>query len=186
MAKLTDRQRANILAKWHTGEYTKTELAKQYKISITMIGKIVGKEEPNNSHIVEAGVLFENAKKFNKSLTEISAIDNAIKSRYERSQRTEEFIKKVDDLQFDLLEGIKTLLNKGTISKPIKLKNGDFDVVEHIEHDLTPQDLHTMIKAVDDAAQTVGVSAKVKESININNANNQQTIIDKDIQVIWK
>lgn len=30
MAKLSDRQKKNILAKWHTGEYSKTDLAKLY------------------------------------------------------------------------------------------------------------------------------------------------------------
>lgn len=41
MAKLSDRQKKNILAKWHTGEYSKSDLAKLYKVDESMIRKML-------------------------------------------------------------------------------------------------------------------------------------------------
>jgi uncharacterized LabA/DUF88 family protein len=41
MAKLSDRQKKNILAKWHTGEYSKTDLAKLYKVDESMVRKML-------------------------------------------------------------------------------------------------------------------------------------------------
>ncbi len=81
MAKISDRQKSNIIAKWDTGEYTKTSLAKLYKTSESNIRKIVGKEEPRNSHLVEAGVMLETLKKCENNANEIQAIDSAIKQR---------------------------------------------------------------------------------------------------------
>lgn len=49
MAKLTDRQKNNIIAKWNTGSYTKTQLAKFYKVDESTIRKVInGKTKIKN------------------------------------------------------------------------------------------------------------------------------------------
>lgn len=177
MAKLTDRQRNNILAKWHTGQFTKVQLAKMYKVDEKTIRLITDKQEPKNANIVEAGVILEMVKNSDKNPIEIQMINNAIKSGYDRLSKADEYKKKVDDIQLDLLDGIRTLLEKGTISRPMKLKNGDFDVIEQVEHDFTPNDYKTLINAVDDAAKTIGAVDRGSGKIEVNNANNQQNVI---------
>jgi len=59
VAKLTDRQKNNILAKWNTGSYTKTQLAKTYKVSEKIIRNLVGntKTKKGNIYIIQAGNL---------------------------------------------------------------------------------------------------------------------------------
>ena len=71
MAKLKDRQRKNIKAKWNTGQYTKTQLAKTYKVDEKVIRNLVGKENPKNADIVEASVMLEGDKKALKNPIEV-------------------------------------------------------------------------------------------------------------------
>ena len=63
MAKLTDRQKVNIQSKWDTGNYTKSELAKQYRVDEKTIRKIVGTDDPKNVDIVKAQTELEFLKK---------------------------------------------------------------------------------------------------------------------------
>lgn len=177
MAKLTDRQRNNILAKWHTGQFTKMELAKAYKVDHKTIRDVIGKEQPQNADVVEAGILLEVAKNSHKTPIQIQTINNAIKAGYDRLSKADEYKKKVDDIQLDLLDGIRTLLDKGTISRPMKLKNGDFDVIEQVEHDFTPNDYKTLINAVDDAAKTIGAVDRHPPKSDVNLTNAVQNVI---------
>ena len=87
MAKLSQVQKNNIIAKWSTGQYTKVQIAKAYKVTEKVIRELVGKEPPSNADIVEAGVFFEKAKKSDKSTSEINAIEQAIKYRLELEYR---------------------------------------------------------------------------------------------------
>ena len=50
MAKITERQKSNIIAKWNTGEYTKVELAKYYKVSESAIRKVISGETKIKTH----------------------------------------------------------------------------------------------------------------------------------------
>jgi hypothetical protein len=179
MAKLTDRQKNNILAKWNTGEYTKTELAKAYKVSDVMIGKIVGKEEPTNSHLVEAGVLFEKAKKLEKSSAEISAIDQAIKHRLEKEYNDYNNRLKVYDITGDILDGVKNLIKGGKAQKPTTATVGDGIVESNIvEYDLQAEHYEKAMNTVDKASIVLKVSDRHAPKVEVNNANNQQTNIE--------
>ncbi len=56
------------------------------------------------------------------------------------------------------------------------MKNGDFDVIEQHEHDLTSGDYKNCIEAIDKASVTLGVNERCSSSqVQVNNANNQQT-----------
>ena len=183
MAKITDRQKSNIIAKWDTGEYTKTELAKAYKTSESNIRKIVGKEEPRNAHIVEAGIMLETLKKCEKSANEIQAIDHAIQQRLKIEFDKDNLKLKIYETQTSAIDKIKELLEHGKYRKPIKIKNGEFDVVEQHDCDLTSTDYRNCIEAVDKASVTLGVNERFSNSqINVNTQNNlQQNIEDRTL-----
>jgi len=179
MAKITERQKSNIIAKWDTGEYTKVELAKAYKTSESNIRKIVGKKEPKNAHIVEAGVMLETLKKCDKSANEIQAIDNAIQQRLKIEFDKDNLKVKIYETQTKAIDKIKALLEDGKYKKPIKMKNGDFDVIEHHEVDLTSTDYKNCIEAVDKASVTLGVNERFSQSqTQINNTNANQTNVE--------
>ena len=72
MAKLSDRQKNNIIAKWKTGQYTKIALAKTYKVDEKTIRKITENIEPKNADFVEATLMLEKAKKSELSPIEIT------------------------------------------------------------------------------------------------------------------
>ena len=107
MAKLTERQKKNIIARFKTGEYSKRELAKQYKVNEKTIRVITEGETHTNAHIVEVGAIYEAAKKSAKSPQEIKAIENAVKERTI-----------ADDIQDSVFSG--TLLNVRSVSKKIE------------------------------------------------------------------
>lgn len=111
MAKLTDRQKNNILAKWHTGQYTKTELAKMYKVDETTIRRITDKQEPKSADLVEAGAKLEILKKADKTPIETIEINKAIKKR-------ESELSIADEIESVALDG--TLLNVKSIRRKIE------------------------------------------------------------------
>jgi transposase-like protein len=80
MAKLTDRQKQNIIALYKTGQYTKRGLAKKYKVAETSIRRIVADITPTNSHIVEKGVELEKEKS-RISVAEQRAVETAVKEK---------------------------------------------------------------------------------------------------------
>ncbi len=172
MAKISDRQKSNIIAKWDTGEYTKTELAKQYKTSESNIRKIVGKEEPRNAHLVEASVMLENLKKCDKSANEIQAIDHAVQQRLKIDFDKDNLKLKIYETQVKAIDKINKLLEDGKYKKPIKIKNGDFDVIEQHDTDLTSNDYKNCIEAIDKASITLNVNDRHASSqVQVNNNN---------------
>lgn len=184
MAKLTNRQKANILAKWNTGEYTKTQLAKTYKVTEKVIRNITGLEKPSNANIVEAGVILETLKKSEKSTIEQKAINHAIEQRLKIDFEKDNLKVKVFEAQLKAIDKIKDLLDNGSYSKPIKTKNGDYDIVQNVEHDLTPSDVRTCIEGVDKASISLGVNERFSSSqLTLNNQNNNQ-VENKNINIV--
>lgn len=176
MAKITDRQKNNIIAKWNTGSYTKTQLAKTYKTSESNIRKIVGTEKPTNADVVEAQTNLENWKKCEKSAIEIKAINQAVKYELDSKEYKSKNVENVHNTANQVLMGISKLLEKGTYKKPIKVKNGDYDVIEHVEHDLTSGDFNNCANGVDKVSVTLGVNERFSSSqTHISNNNAQQT-----------
>lgn len=139
MAKLTDRQRGNIVAKWNTGQYTKTALAKTYKVTEKVIRELVGKDEPTNSHIVEAQLLIENVKKSEKSPIEIQAINQAVQYRLKEQYADDNKRVKIYDLTDKLLDKVSDFLEKG--KKQVVVKTKIFSDGKPIEEEITAFDI---------------------------------------------
>lgn len=180
MAKLSDRQKVNLRAKWDTGQYTKKQLAKAYKISDVMVGKIVGKEAPKNADIVEASVIVEKAKKFDKSSAEVSAIDQAVKYRLEVEFSEDQNKIKIFDTTSKILDGVANLIAGGKAQKVVTEGMGDgMSRAEVKEYDLQPADYKNAMDTVDKASITLGVNKRhaPKSEITNNNTNGQQTNI---------
>jgi len=179
MAKITDRQKNNIIAKWDTGEYTKTQLSKIYKTSESNIRKIVGKEEPRNAHIVEASVMLETLKKCEKSANEIKAIDQAVQQRLKIEFDKDNLKLRIYETQCKAIDKISKLLDDGSYKRPIKLKNGDYDVIEQHDQELNGTELKNCVEAIDKASITLNVNprhAQNQVQVNNNNDNSQKTV----------
>ncbi len=170
MAKLTDRQKAYLIAKWNTGQYTKKDLAKTYKISDVMVGKIVGKEEPLHTDIVEASLLVEKAKKFDKSSTEVREINNAVEYRLKKEFSDDNKRVRVYDTSFEILDTINGILKKGTIEE--KINKGD-GLQQFEPREINADDALKMANAVDKISHTTNVNT-ANSQVQVNNANNQQ------------
>jgi len=168
MAKLTDRQKNNIKAKWSTGQYTKTQLAKTYKVDEKVIRNVVGKEEPTNAHLVEASLMIEGAKKGLKSPIEVREIDNAVKYRLEKEYADDNKRVRVYDTSFEILETINGILKKGTIQE--KINKGD-GVQDFEPRSINADDALKMANAVDKISQTTNVNTP-QSQVQVNNQNN--------------
>lgn len=154
MAKLTDRQRKNILAKWHTGQYTKTELAKQYRVTEKVVRTIVDGNPPKSAHIVEAGVLVEVAKKYEKTPIETSEINKAIEKRVKEVTIADQ----IEELALSgTLDNVRSVVNK------IKGEG-----VETMKDHLYAQN------TLDQALVTAGKVPRFAPKTEINNTNAQQ------------
>ena len=86
--KITKRQKKNIIAKWMTGEYTKTELAKIYKVSEGTIRNVIGKKEPTHQALVDEAVNLER-KKLRLNYEEKQAIERVVRDKTRRELENE-------------------------------------------------------------------------------------------------
>ena len=125
MAKLSDRQKKNIIALYKTGEYNKTQLAKKYKVDEKTIRNITENAEPSNADIVEAGVNYEVLKKSVKSPTEIKAIEKVVDDKTKHLEffknatlkNASVMMKKVDgEMAIHEHKAVQETLDKGMIS----------------------------------------------------------------------
>lgn len=182
MAKLTDRQKNNILAKWHTGTYTKTELAKAYKVSESNIRKIVGNEQPKNADIVEAQYNLENFKKCEKSATEINAINTAVKEKLKEYQDKEKLRENVFNSQLKVLDKINFAMENHKPVQKVGVGNG-MQELQEVEYGSS--DYKNFAEAIDKAAVTLEVAPRHANSqVNIQNTNAQQNNIP--IKIEWE
>ena len=92
MAKLTARQKENILAKWNTGFYTKTELARKYKVNEKTIRNIIGNKPPKHKELTEINMMIEATKKAEISPIERQAIDRATEEKIKTLELDNELI----------------------------------------------------------------------------------------------
>ena len=184
MAKLSDRQKNNIKAKWNTGEYTKTQLAKTYKVNEKIIRNIVGKEEPTNNHIVEAQMMLEKFKKSEKSPNEISAINQAVEYRLQKEFSDDNNKIKVFETTSAIIDGVKKLIKDGKAQKATTANIGDGIIEANIiETDLQASDYKNAMDTIDKASITLGVNQRhANQQINVNTQNNNQnSIINQEI-----
>lgn len=194
MAKLTDRQKSNIKAKWDTGQYTKTALAKTYKVDEKIIREIVGKEKPINAHIVEAQLLIEETKKSEKSPNEIQAINQAVEYRLKEKYADDKKRVKIYDLTDTVLDKVEEILKKGKKQIVMKVKEynpdgGNSESLDVVDVELDTSDLKNLQDTIDKASITNNVNQRhSNQSINVqtNTAiqNNEvtQTIVKETLQ----
>ena len=178
MAKLTDRKRNNIVAKWKTGVYTQRELAKTYNVDVATINKIVKEIPKENADLVEAGVVFENAKKSTKSQQEISEINKAIEYRLKKEFSEDNKRVKVYDLSYKLIDVVEDLLKNKKVKEKINVGIG---VQEFQERDLNTSDVKNISDTISQIGKTLSVVDN-KETV-INNANVQE---NKNLEIVFK
>jgi len=77
MARLTNEDREKILADFHTGQFSKNELAKKYKTSHTTINKLTKGIEPKNKTIVSTQIAHRTALS-EQSFKEVSAVETIV------------------------------------------------------------------------------------------------------------
>ena len=117
--KLTKRKIANIIAKWKTGQYTKTLLSKKYGVSEGRVRAILKGIPKENENLVKIGVALEASKKYEKSTIEAQEIDKAIKAQIETIESDNKLISNNRKL---LLESQK-ILSESFINKEINSSN---------------------------------------------------------------
>jgi len=179
MAKLTDRKRNNIVAKWKTGVYTQRELAKTYNVDVATINKIVKEIPKENADLVEAGVVFENAKRSTKSQQEISEINKAIEYRLKKEFSEDNKRVKVYDLSYKLIDVVEDLLKNKKVKEKINVGIG---VQEFQERDLNTSDVKNISDTISQIGKTLSVVDN-KETV-INNANVQSNDTTMQINII--
>lgn len=178
MAKLTDRQKNNIIAKWKTGVYTQRDLAKTYKVDVAIINRIVKEIDKENADLVEAGVLFQNAKKSTKSQQEIVEIDRAIEYRLKNEFREDNKRIKIYDTSFEILNTINGILKRGTIEEKISIGDG---IQRFEERVINAVDAEKLANAVDKLSITTNVNERhAKSQVEVNNNNAIQNNIEEN------
>lgn len=183
--KLTDRQKVNLIAKWKTGQYTKVQLAKAYKVSESYVRKTIGEIKPENADIVEAAIILEKAKKCDKSAIEVTAINQAVAYRLKKEYSEDNKKVRVYDTSFKILDTIDGILKKGTIEE--KVSKGD-GIQQFEPRDINADDAVKLATAVDKISVTTNVNQRHGNSqVNIDNTNAQQTkqeIVGYKVQTI--
>lgn len=172
MAKLTDRQKSNIRAKWKTGEYTKLHLAKVYKVDEKTIRNITDGVEPENAHIVEAAVLVEKAKKSEKSPIETAAINKAVNDRLAKEHYEDKNTLRIYELTDKVLDKVENMLDSG---KRLEKVGAGAGIQQLIPVDLGSSDYKNAIDTIDKAAVIKRVADRhaPKGDTNVNVQTNQ-------------
>lgn len=155
MARLTDEGRENILADWHTGQFSHSELARRYNTSHVTIGKICKGIEPKHADKVSAQIAIRTALA-EESFKEVTAIERIV-------------TEKTKHLQF--LHNA-TLKNISTMAKKL---NESASIDDHKK----AQD------AIHKAGQTLGVIDQFSsQNINVNTTAAVQTITKIQREII--
>lgn len=172
MAKLSDRQKNNIIAKWKTGQYTKSALAKTYKVDEKTIRNITENIEPKNADFVEATLMLEKVKKSELSPIEITEIDKAVKYRLEKEFSEDNKRVRIYDTSFKILDVIDGILKKGKVEEKVSVGDG---VQQFEERYINANDTEKLANAVDKLSITTNVNQRHSSTqINLNNQNNIQ------------
>lgn len=154
MARLTDEDRENILALFHTGEYSNNDIAKKYNTSHTTINKITKNLTPKHKDKVSTlvSVKSELAK---ESFKEIQAVETLVEEKTKH-------LKLINDNATKLAQKINVMTDEVCEAKDIK----------------------DLVDANDKLSITLGVNQRHANSqVNISNTNATQTNIElnKDI-----
>ena len=175
MAKLSDRQKNNILAKWNTGTFTKVSLAKQYKVSEKIVRNIIDGQSPKHGDIVTKQVSLNERKKSELRPIEFQAVNSAV-------LHIEKNRKHINDLTKLVTKGLKKLVKKGKAQKVVTVGQGmGMSSPEIVEHDLQAKDYKDIQDTIDKASVTLGVNERFStQKVEVNNQNVQ---IDNEITI---
>jgi len=80
LARLTEEQRDNVLADFHTGQYSNNQLGKKYNTSHVTIGKLVKGLIPKNKNKVTT-ISTMRAELSGQSYKEVTAVETEIEKR---------------------------------------------------------------------------------------------------------
>ena len=153
---LSPRKKKTIIAEWKAGKFKSFyAVSKQHKISEHTAKKLLGEVQQSNADIVEAGVVYEQGKKFSKSAVETDAIEKEVRRRTEL-QKTKDLIEEV---------ALKSTL-KNVVKISPELNKDNLSSSDRNNHQRT-------LKAALEMTQ----EKKDGTNININNTNAQQTNI---------
>ena len=187
MAKLSDRQKNNIIAKYKTGVYTNNQIAKSYKIGESTVRKIcegIGKE---NSDIVEAQTELENSKSRGKSAIDINAINRAVKYNLDSIEYRNKNIRSVHDVASDILEGLGKSVRDGKVQKVVTEGAGNgVTNARVVEYDYQPENYEKSANALHKVGQVYGVIETDKNVINNNNAQQTNNEVNNNLVVEFK
>lgn len=154
MARLNDEQRELILADYHTGQYTQRELAKKYECSTATINKLSKGKEPKHEAKVNA-LATAHVQLATESEQEVNAVHIEV-------NRIVEYTTLVNRIQNKALNKADTML----------------DQID------TPNDLKTLVEAVDKAAITLKVAERHAPKIDISQQTAVQSTTPTVIQYI--
>ena len=169
---LSTRKKNLIIADHKAGRFeTQTALLKHYKIDRKTLVKVLEGISSTHAEIVEAGVVYESAKKSLKNPVEIKAIENVVK------QRTI-----ADDIKDEVLIG--TLRNVKSISKKVESEQ-----VESMQDHKHAQDAFDKALITAGAADrhapksdtNIAVQTNVQNNIELTEAQMQEELIKRGI-----
>jgi len=160
---ISTRKKNLIIAEWKAGKYKSYyAIAKAHKINEKTAKKILVEIPHENSDIVEAGVVYESAKKSVKNPIEINAIENTVNERL-----------KIHDISNTILQGIEKLAKGGKAQKVMIESAGEAgSSATVVEYDLQAKDYKDLQDAVDKASLTLGVNQRFAQN-QVNIQNNQ-------------
>lgn len=146
MARLTHDKKESLMADYHTGEYSKNELAKKYNTSHTTVNKITKDIEPKHKEKVSTLVAVKRALA-NESFKESHAVETLVELKLRR-----------EGIIYGNAEKLAYKINKMT------------DEVSE------PQELRHLVEANDKLAITMKVADRHAPKVEVTNTqqNNEQ------------
>ena len=163
MARLTDKDRENILAEFHVGK-SQYQLAKDFEISTATINKLCKGLTPKLKDKVKGQVAI-NTSLQHESERQVKAFEIEVSIQERRSNlvygASEKLIKRTHDL----------IVSNRTVEK-VNIGDG---IQSFQERELNTADLKNLADTVDKASITLGVNQRHASSqVTVNNTNAQQ------------
>lgn len=112
MARLTDEDRENILALFHTGEYSNNDIAKKYNTSHTTINKITKNLTPKHKDKVSTLVSIK-SELSKESFKEVQAVETLVEEKTKH-------LKLINDNATKLAQKINIMTDEVCEAKDIK------------------------------------------------------------------
>lgn len=162
MAKLTDLEKKQLLADYHTNQFSQRALSKKYNISIGTVNKLTKEITPKNEHVHNAQVTLLRASSI-LSETEMNAIMNTAKDKVYNEALA------INATQLNLIRMTEHL----TVNKKLEKINIGDGIQKFEEVGLGSGDYKNIQDGIDKATITLGINQRHATN-NIVNTNAQQ------------